>query len=215
MSIKIPCKARHVFQFPALLYCLLINPVAAVDHAAAETSPRQLDSRQVAALLQLKNKLDPPPNGVVDIKFREFFKMPIGPRGLEPTEKLLSLNGKRVRVIGYMVNSEEASPGPFILAPLAVSMAEKEDGPADDMPASTLFVHIAKGEEVIVPHIPGLLKLTGILELGNHEETDGRVSSIRLQVDADLSRKLLAGKQASHSGNTAKLANQPVHRPGI
>ena len=75
---------------------------------------------------------------------------------------------------------------------LAVSMAEKEDGPADDMPATVAFVHVENGKDWVVPHVPGLLKLTGILSLGPKEEPDGRVSAVRLLADADLSRKLLA-----------------------
>lgn len=189
---------------PMLLAFALASPLPATAQAAENNTP-ELDGKRVAALLQAKSKPAPLPAGVAELKFREFFKMPIGPGGLEPTEKLLGLNGKRVRIFGYMVNAEEPSPGPFILAPLAVSMAEQEDGPADDLPATTVFVHIENGDRQLVPHIPGLLQLTGILDLGNREEPDGRVSSVRLRVDPDLSRKLLGGTQA---GRTAR-------RPGI
>ena len=177
-----------------LLAAALLAFGNAQGHEGKPAQPRQAgaEARRVAALLQVQGKVGPPPAGVADIKFREFFKMPIGPAGLEPTEKLLGLNGKRVRVFGYMVNAEDPSPGPFILAPLAVSMAEKEDGPADDMPATVAFVHVENGKDWVVPHVPGLLKLTGILSLGPKEEPDGRVSAVRLLADADLSRKLLA-----------------------
>ncbi len=215
MPIQFSRTPRFYFAIAVLLLSSPIHPVSAANHSTAENGAQQLDSKRVASLLQVNGKLAPPSNSVIDIKFREFFKMPIGPRGLEPTDKLLSLNGKRVRIIGYMVNAEEPSPGPFILAPLAVSMAEKEDGPADDMPASTLFVHIENGEKLIVPHVPGLLTLTGILELGNKEESDGRVSSIRLKTDPDLSRKLLGGKQASHANKTSKSLNQSANAPKI
>jgi hypothetical protein len=193
----------------ALLVSLLINPVSAAHHSSAEKSIQQFESKRFASMLQFRGNITPPPKGVVDIKFREFFKMPMGPHGLEPTEKLLSLNGKQVRIIGYMVNAEEPAAGPFILAPLAVSMAEKEDGPADDMPATTLFVHIENGENWVVPHVPGLLKLTGTLELGNREESDGRVSSIRLKLDPELSRKLLGGNQAQ--AVQAKKSSKPIN----
>ena len=217
MPISLTCKPSFLYAFAALLSLSPMHAASAADHSPAEKSAKQLDSRRVASILQLRGNITPPPKGVVDIKFREFFKMPMGPHGLEPTEKLLSLNGKQVRIIGYMVNAEEPSPGPFILAPLAVSMAEKEDGPADDMPATTLFVHIENGENWVVPHVPGLLKLIGTLELGNREESDGRVSSIRLKLDPELSRKLLGGShaQAVQAKKTSKPINHSSNTPNI
>jgi hypothetical protein len=172
---------------------------SALAEAGKESAATHKDTQRVASILQVKGKVTAPPAGVTDIKFREFFTMPIGPGGLEPTDKLLGLNGERVRIFGYMVNAEEPSPGPFILAPLAVSMAEKEDGPADDMPATVIYVHIENGKDWIVPHVPGLLKLTGLLSLGAKEEPDGRVSAVRLQLDSDLSKKLLSKNPASRA----------------
>jgi len=184
---------KPILKYPAAM--LLLAGMLAFGAAGARegqsSQAHALDARRVASALQVKGNIAAPPAGVADLKFREFFKMPIGPLGLEPTDKLLGLNGKRVRIFGYMVNAEEPSPGPFILAPLAVSMAEKEDGPADDMPATTVFVHINNAEDRLVPHVPGLLKLTGILSLGGQEEPDGRVSAVRLLVDPELSKSLL------------------------
>lgn len=119
-----------------------------------------------------------------DLSFKEFYKFPVGPRGLEPTEKLLALKGKRVRVTGYMVKEEEPTAGLMMLAPLPVSMAEKEDGPADDLPPATLFVHPpAADKEKTIPYKDGLWQLTGTLELGNQEEANGRTSFTRLILD--------------------------------
>jgi hypothetical protein len=116
-----------------------------------------------------------------ELSLNEFFKFPVAARGLEPTEKLLSLNNKQVRVSGYMVKEEEPTAGLFMLAPLPVSMAEKEDGPADDMPPATLFVHLPQTEQhTRVFYRKGIWQLTGILELGNQEEANGRMSYARL-----------------------------------
>jgi hypothetical protein len=169
---------------------------AATAHEATDAAT--LDARRLAPLLRVTGKPGPPPPGVADLKFNELFKLPIGPRGLEPTDKLLGLDGKRVRIFGYMVNAEEPAPGPFILAPLAVSTAEKEDGPADDLPATVVFVHLAQGEREIIPHVSGLLKLTGVLSLGPKEEPDGRVSAVRLLADPALSKNLLRQRPKSH-----------------
>lgn len=118
------------------------------------------------------------------ITLKEFYKFPMGPRGPEPTEKLLGLNNKRVRITGYMVKEEEPTTGLFMLAPLPVSLAEKEDGPADDLPTATLFVHMPHADAgKAMSFRPGPWELTGILQIGNQEEANGRVSYTRLILD--------------------------------
>lgn len=130
----------------------------------------------------------PPPDGVTELKFRDFFEMPVGPRGLEMKQKLLALDGKRVRMLGYMVHQEEPHPGFFLLAPVPVSVAEASDGMADDLPPATLFVHLPAGQEqAVAPYQSGLLHVTGILGVGSREEADGRISLARLQLDAPVS----------------------------
>ena len=118
---------------------------------------------------------------VSEIDLHDFFKMPIGPQGLEPTAKLLSLNNQRVRLVGYQVKEEQPSAGIFMLASAPVSLSEQEDGPADDLPAATVFVHMpVEDAEKIVAYRAGLWSLTGTLQIGNQEEKGGRVSYVRL-----------------------------------
>src|SRR5262249_11984996 len=128
--------------------------------------------------------LPAPPAGTTELRFGEMFKLPVGPRGLEPTEKLLSLNSKRVRMLGYMVRQEEAVAGSLILSPLPVSAPDPEDGPADDFPPQIVFVHLPAplGAEV-VRWMPQLLVFEGTLELGAREERDGRTSTVRLNAE--------------------------------
>jgi hypothetical protein len=121
------------------------------------------------------------PLAATELNLKEFFNFPVGSLGLEPTSKLLSLKGKTVQISGYMVKEEEPTAGLFMLAPLPVNMAEKEDGPADDMPPATLFVHVPPADKnTIVPYHKDLWQLTGTLELGNQEEANGRMSYARL-----------------------------------
>jgi len=115
---------------------------------------------------------------------RDFFKLPVGPRGLEPTARLLSLQDQRVRVQGYIVKEEEPLPGLFMLTPIPVAMAELADGPADYLPATTLFVHLTGADEKkLVGYRPGLWVMSGILRLGAQPEPNGRVSYVRLILD--------------------------------
>ncbi|GAO37322.1 hypothetical protein SCT_2743 [Sulfuricella sp. T08] len=153
---------------------------------------------QTLSMLSVAGELPPPPPGVTDLKFHDFFKMPVGPGGLVPSEKLLGLNGKHVRIIGYMAQQETPSTGVFILSPIPVVMGDEDEGLADDLPPNVVFVHLEKNDHV-VPFIPGLLKLSGILSVSSQEEADGRVSSVRLLLDPELAQAFLHNDQEHHA----------------
>ena len=127
--------------------------------------------------------LPPLPAGVTELKFSEFFVSPIGERGLTLTEKLRGLDGQRVRLLGYMVRQEEATPGKFLFAPLPVQVCEQDSEFADDLPPSTVHVFVPACRDQPVPYTPTLLLLTGTLSVGNREEADGRISLVRLALD--------------------------------
>ena len=119
----------------------------------------------------------------VEIRFDEIFNKPIGPGGLEYSAKVRSLEGRRVHLHGYMVARESAPPGSFLLTPLPVQLHETEYGLADDLPPTTVFIEAPAWRSRAISHRPGLLMVTGILQLGNREEPDGRISSVRLVLD--------------------------------
>ncbi|MBL9135030.1 MAG: hypothetical protein JNK85_04140 [Verrucomicrobiales bacterium] len=123
-------------------------------------------------------------SGVTEVEWSDFFKMPVGPRGLEFTEKLRDLDGKRVRLLGYMVRQGQPSPWKILLTPLPCSTHEREYGLAEDLPPQTVHVFVDRSSPPVVPFTPGPLLLTGVLSIGNRDEADGRVSSVRLQLDA-------------------------------
>jgi hypothetical protein len=168
---------------------LLLSAVQAQSHAAPEQALAHLTF--APSTLGVNGKLKPAPAGVTDIKFSELFHMPIGPKGLEPTEKLQSLDGKRVRFVGYMVKQERAFTDYLILTPTPVEMGDEDESLSDDLPATAIFVHLAPGTAAkALPNVHGLMQLTGTLRLGSHEEPDAHVSSIRLELDAPTSRQL-------------------------
>jgi hypothetical protein len=120
----------------------------------------------------------------VTLEFRDFYRQPVGRYGLEPTARLLSLNGQRVRIVGYMVDSEQPVAGVFMLTPLPVQLAESDDGPADDLPGSAVFVHLPGEYASRLPKFQrGEWEITGRLELGPREEANGRISYIRVLAD--------------------------------
>ncbi len=124
------------------------------------------------------------PVGVQDLKFRDFFASPIGPRGLEMSATLKAAHGQRVRLTGYMVAQEDGSVGEFFLTPLPIRMSEHADGDADDLPPSTVVVVMPAPDSARpLPHTAGLLQLTGVLQVGRHELPGGRVVWLRLLLD--------------------------------
>lgn len=98
----------------ALLALVLAGPVR------AETAPRA----------------EPP----TDLRFGEFFRLPIGTRGLELSDTLKAADGREVRLVGYIVAREQGVPGRFLLTPRPVRMSEHADGEADDLPPATVTV---------------------------------------------------------------------------
>lgn len=127
--------------------------------------------------------LPPAPEGITDLRFDEFFK-PIGDRGPEYTEKIRSLNGRRVRVAGFMVNQQVQTPGMLLLTSAPVVTHEIEYGLCDELPPATLHVVMATPTPEKIRLTAGPLVLTGTLEVGPHTEADGRNSVARLIVDA-------------------------------
>ena len=123
---------------------------------------------------------------VIDLPLNHLYESPVGPLGLAPTAELVDLAGRRVRMKGFMVEEQDPPPGQFKLALLPVKLAEREDGPADDLPAATVVVHLsASHAQRIVRFDPHPIVVTGILEVGPREEPDGRVSHVRLILDSD------------------------------
>jgi len=129
------------------------------------------------------------PAGVSELKFSDFFVAPTGSRGLEFTAKLRDLDGRRVRILGYMVRQEDAPPGRLLLTPVPSEIHEHDNGLADLLPPSTVFVSVPTVPKAPVPHTPGLLLLTGTLRVGNRAEPDGRISAVRLELDPPPSVK--------------------------
>jgi hypothetical protein len=120
------------------------------------------------------------------LDFSEFFKTPVGPRGLELSGTLTRLNGRRVSLRGYMVTQEHPVAGRFLFSPMPLSISEHADGDASDLPASTVTVMLDPSQhDRIVEHRSTPLDLTGTLDLGREEGPTGRVTWIRLRLDPD------------------------------
>ena len=104
------------------------------------------------------------------------------PDGFRPSATLLSLNGKRVRVSGFMVNQEEPFPGGFTLCEIPVFCDEEGGGDAD-IPAKSVRVVVRGLAGKPSPYTRQPLSVTGVLSVGRDIDADGHVTFIRLLLD--------------------------------
>jgi hypothetical protein len=131
------------------------------------------------------------PSAMTELPFREFFQTPVGPAGVEISDTLHQAHGKKVRLVGYMVQQEKTALGRFMLTPRPVQMSEHADGEADDLPPATVMVYLdASQQDWAVPHVRGLVELNGVVSVGRFEERDGRVSWVRLQLAPEATQSM-------------------------
>lgn len=117
------------------------------------------------------------------LEFQSFFQSPIGPGGLVINDKVKQTNGKKVRIMGYMVKSEIPTQGTFILTPRPIQTSEHADGNANDLPAALCRVYLDPSQkDWLVLHSPGLISLEGIFSFNRVEDPDGTVAWFHLQL---------------------------------
>lgn len=125
---------------------------------------------------------------VTELRFREFFRSPVGATGPEVSDALRRADGGLVRLFGYMVQCECPLHGRFMLAPRPVRVGENADSDPDALPAATVVVYLHPGQnDLALRHTHDLLAVSGRLDVGRNEERDGRVSWVRLQLESDAS----------------------------
>jgi len=114
------------------------------------------------------------------LAFSEFFEP--APGELKASAKLLGLDGRRVRLVGFMAQMEEPPDGAFYLCPRPVFCDESGGGTAALPPeAVRVVVRSAQGKKI--SFIPHALEVTGLLEVGHHAAEDGQVAPVRLILD--------------------------------
>jgi hypothetical protein len=136
--------------------------------------------------------------GWTELNFSQFFVTPVGPAGLVMTDTLRALDGKRVRIAGYIVQQEKSLPGMLLLTPMPVRLHEDHYGLADDLPASTVHLFSSDNFQGVALSSNKPVVFTGILSLGNREEADGRISVVRVTLNPARAhlRSSAAGKGA-------------------
>jgi hypothetical protein len=108
---------------------------------------------------------------------------------LAPSERARALHGRRVKLVGYMAELEEAPKGTFFLASRPVRCDEGGAG-TGDLPPDAVRVVVRSAQREVVPFYPGRLEATGVLLVGNTVDDEGRPAMFQLVLDrpADLQR---------------------------
>lgn len=173
------------------LYVLLamVFIAAPVPSVLAQESPAATEAAPpVAPKRRGGNKLPPCPPGVTHVEWSELIKTPVGPLGLELTDKIKTLDGKKVRLLGYMVQRDEAVPGALWLTPYPVNIEESEAGFAD-LPPQAVYVLIPYRSKIIAPYTPRPLLLTGTLSVGQRAGEEKEATSLfRLTLESPAER---------------------------
>ena len=184
-----------------LVGCTLALVATSVTADGVHAS-RKYDMQSIALAKSIMVTEAPSADDVADLKFEEFFETPAGRYGLEPTERLMSLAGQRVRMVGYIVGQDTPSPGRFVLAPFRLKLATAADGPADDLPPATVWVELPAGlEHSDLPPVLFPVLITGTLSVGPAGEDHGRVSFVRIAMDADDPRLQESQGRAAPAGS--------------
>lgn len=175
----------------------IVAGLALTDARAAGSLPTQVPVGDAAVVTPQGGRPDAA-EGVAVLRFGDLFVRPVGPRGLEPTPRLLALDGRLVSMVGYVAGSRLPTPGRFVLTPMPVEIGDEDEQFADDLPPSVVFVHLGGTMAVApAPNAPALVQLVGRLAVGPQEEPDGRVSSVRLLLDESSSRALVSMPRAA------------------
>ncbi len=145
-----------------------------------------------------------------DLSFAELFDG--GPGPLRPSERLLSLAGRRVRMVGFMAHMEDPPAGAFWLVPRPVACDESGGG-VGDLPPDAVRVVVRSAAGTPVGFVPGALAVTGLLELGNAADAEGHVSALRIVLDrpADL-RPRASSRRPASAPTSSRSTTQEVSR---
>ncbi len=129
----------------------------------------------------------------VPLAFTEFFVPPPAP--LQLSSKTEALNGKRVKLQGYMVKMENPMAGAFFLTQHPTFCDEEGAGTAD-LPPACVRVVVRGAKNRTLGFVGRPLIVTGILQVGAQTEADGQVSHFRLILDGPEPAKTASPKQA-------------------
>lgn len=116
----------------------------------------------------------------VRISFREFLAP--STTELKPSEKLRSLHGKRVRIVGFMAEMENMPEGYFYLCSRPV-LCDESGGGIGELPIDAVRVVVRSYKGKPIKFVAPPIEVTGILELGGQSEQEQDSWAVRVLAD--------------------------------
>lgn len=101
---------------------------------------------------------------------------------IKPSDKLRSLHGKRVRIIGFMAEMEHMPEGYFYLCSRPV-LCDESGGGIGEVPIDAVRVVVRSRQKQALKFVAPPIEVTGVLELGGQSELEQDSWSVRLLVD--------------------------------
>lgn len=130
---------------------------------------------------------------VTELRFRDFFRTPVGPTGLDMSDTLRQSDGQSVRLIGYMVQQESATPGRFLLTPRPLQINAHAPQVAALLPPATVLVYLDPAQQDwAIPHVSGLVTVNGKLSISADEPHADQASWVRLQLGTEAAHSMSA-----------------------
>lgn len=114
------------------------------------------------------------------LEFRELVEFDGSTPKLSVRAKAVS--GRRVRMVGYAAHLEQPPANGFYLTPIPVHGDESGGGTAD-LPLESVFVLLDPRRSRTETEADCLVEVTGLLDVGHAEDTEGRTNWLRLSPD--------------------------------
>ena len=129
---------------------------------------QQVETKRKAALRRDAN--NEAQKTATPLAFREFFAALDLADELKPSAKLLGLNHRRVRLVGFMAQMEEPPVGAFYLCAQPV-YCDEEGGGTADLPPARVRVVVRSAAQKEIAFTPRPLAVTGVLEINEAQST--------------------------------------------
>lgn len=113
----------------------------------------------------------------VKLEFREFLAPATSE--LKPSDKLRSLQGKRVRLIGFMAEMEHMPDGYFYLCSRPV-LCDESGGGIGELPVDAVRVIVPASKGQAIKFIAPPIEVSGVLELGGQSELEQDSWAVRV-----------------------------------
>ncbi len=117
---------------------------------------------------------------ITKLEFREFLEA--APNELKPSAKLLSLQGQRVRLVGFMAQMEDMPNGYFYLCSRPV-FCDESGGGIGELPIDAVRVVVRASKGQPIKFIPQPIAISGVLALGGQSEMEQDSWAVRVLVE--------------------------------